>query len=310
MRIGVAGAGAVGSYFGGMLHNAGHDVTFLARGYHLAAMKTEGLLIAGEHGQFRVPGTFTDRLSDLAKSDLVLLCVKSNDTEEVAKQLRNILKNSALIMTMQNGVENEEILEDVFDKERLLSAATYIQASVEAPGRIRQQGRVKLVIGELDSSATDDCAVIMEKFNQAGIDTVQSRHILERKWQKLLWNATFNPLSAAAVARVGQILDDKQLNKTASAICSEVINVAIHKGISFDPEPTQARIFSNAEKARNHQTSMLQDRLRGKRMEVEAMCGYIVRQANLLDVSTPALQSIYSVLSFIDQANKSHMKMK
>ncbi|GAA0485899.1 2-dehydropantoate 2-reductase [Salinibacillus aidingensis] len=310
MRIGVAGAGAVGSYFGGMLHRAGHEVTFLARGDHLAAMQTEGLWITGEQGQFRVSGTFMDRLSDLTNSDLVLFCVKSNDTEEVAKQLRHVLKDSALILTMQNGVENEEILEDVFGEGRVLSAATYIQASVEAPGRIRQQGRVKLVIGELDSSAADECAAVMEELNQAGIDTVQSRHILERKWKKLLWNATFNPLSAAAGARVGQILDDKYLHNTASAICSEVINVAIHKGISLDPEPTQARIFSNAEKARNHQTSMLQDRLRGKKMEVEAMCGYIVRQANLLDVPAPALQSIYSILSFIDQTNKPVAKMK
>ncbi|WP_079527623.1 ketopantoate reductase family protein [Halobacillus hunanensis] len=301
MRIGVAGAGAVGSYFGSMLEQAGYPVTFLARGAHLAAMQKHGLVIDGDSADVYSTKTFTDDIEDLAASDLILFSVKSNDTARMAEQLLPILQDDALILTMQNGVDNEEILEATFGRDRLLSAATYVQAFLEAPGKVRQRGRVKLLIGELDSTASSACEEVIETFQAAGVDAVHSGQILKRKWDKLLWNVTFNPLAAASGAKVGQILDDPSLRKTAAAISSEVINVAVAAGIAVEPEPTTSKIFSNAVYARNHQTSMLQDRLQGKRMEVESMCGFIVRKAEELGLEVPTLQSIYSTLSFMNQ---------
>lgn len=300
MKIGVAGAGAVGCYFGGRLYVAGHEVTFLARGKHLHAMRQQGLAIQEEDQEYIVDGTFTEHVADLADADLVLFCVKSNDTKEMAEQLKAILKETAMVMTMQNGVDNEETLLDVFGADRILSAVTYIQAAVDPPGKIRQQGRVKLVIGDLGSSS-DIVSDVVSLLQEAGVDTVPSENILSRKWNKLMWNATFNPLSALSGARVGEILDDDQLRKTAETICREVIDVAIHKGLPVDAESTVSQIFSRAEIARQHRTSMLQDRLRGKRMEVEAMCGYITKQGALYGLQTPAMQSIYSALNFVNQ---------
>ncbi|MFD2922360.1 ketopantoate reductase family protein [Halobacillus naozhouensis] len=301
MKIGVAGAGAVGSYFGSMLEKAGHPVTFLARGAHLTAMQKHGLIIAGDTANVHSKKVFTADIEDLAASEVVLFCVKSNDTARMAEQLLPILQDDALILTMQNGVDNEETLEATFGKKRVLSAATYIQAFVEAPGKVHQRGRVKLLIGELDSTISSACERVIETFQTAGIDAVHSGQILKRKWDKLLWNVTFNPLSAASGARIGQILDDPRLRKTAVTISSEAIDVAIAAGIAVDPEPTVEKIFSNAEYARAHQTSMLQDRLEGKRMEVESMCGFIVRRADELGLEVPALQSIYSTLTFMNQ---------
>ncbi|MGP4061025.1 ketopantoate reductase family protein [Halobacillus sp. H74] len=300
MNIGVAGAGAVGCYFGGRLYEAGHEVMFLARGEHLNAMKQQGLVIQEEGRQLLVDGIFTDNVSALADVDLVLFCVKSNDTKEMAEQLKAVLKEKALVMTMQNGVENEEILKDVFGVDRVLSAVTYIQAAVEAPGKVRQQGRVKLVIGELAPS-TDIKSGVVSLLQEAGVDTVPSGNILSKKWNKLMWNATFNPLSALSGARVGEILDDDHLRKTAETICREVIDVAIQKGLPVNAEATVSQIFSRAEIARKHRTSMLQDRLRGKRMEVEAMCGYITKQGELYGIQTPATHSVYSALNFVNQ---------
>lgn len=300
MKIGVAGAGAVGCYFGGKLYEAGHMVTFLARGEHLNAMSQQGLAIQEEGKHFLVDGIFTNDVTALADVDLVLFCVKSNDTKEMAEQLEAVLKEKALVMTMQNGVENEEFLIDAFGADRVLSAVTYIQAAVYEPGKVRQQGRVKLVIGDLDPS-TDNKSGVISLVQEAGVDAVPSGNILAKKWNKLLWNATFNPLSALSGARVGEILDDAQLRKTAETICREVIGVAIHKGVSVDAEATVSQIFSRAELARQHRTSMLQDRLRGKRMEVEAMCGYITKQGALYGLKTPAMQSIYSALNFVNQ---------
>lgn len=299
MNIAVAGAGAVGCYFGGRLARTGCDVTFLARGAHLDAMKEEGLRVKEETGEYVIEGRFTDNIRDLSEADLVLFCVKSNDTKRMADVLQPILKETAAVMTLQNGVENEEILEEVFGAARVLSAVTYVQSSVVSPGEIRQKGRVKLVIGSLSSQT--DVASIIGVLQEAGIDCKESNRIMARKWNKLMWNATFNPLSAVSGARVGEILDDEQLYKTAKKICEEVVEVGIRKGFSLDPEATISTIFSRAEFAKQHQTSMLQDRLRGKPMEVEAMCGYIIRQGELIGVDTPANQSIYSVLNYMNQ---------
>ncbi|WP_226580810.1 ketopantoate reductase family protein [Halobacillus litoralis] len=299
MKVGVAGAGAVGCYFGGRLAEAGHDVTFLARGSHLSAMKKEGLFIKEESRGYVVEGNFTDDYRELAESDLLLFCVKSNDTKDMAQSLKAELKDTAYVMTLQNGVENEEFLSETFGEDRVLSAVTYVQAAVENPGVIRQQGRVKLVVGAL--SLVTNPSPFIDLFQEAGLDCVQSEQIMVRKWKKLMWNATFNPLSAVSGARVGEILEDKDLRRTAENICDEVITVASHSGIPGDAEAMAAQIFSRAEYAKQHQTSMLQDRLRGKPMEVEAMCGYLKRQGEMNGIETPAIQSIYSVLNFMNR---------
>lgn len=301
MEIGVAGAGAVGCFFGGLLAKAGHRVTFLARGDHLTTMQKNGLTINPGSKETRIHSTFTDQLSNLSKSDLILFCVKSNDTESMAKQLLPILKKNTLILTMQNGVSNEEILTDIFGSNRVLSAATYVQTYISSPGQVRQQGRVKLVVGGLDHISNKACQAIATTFQQSGIDTTQTDRVLEKKWNKLLWNITFNPLSAIVTARVGDILDDQHLRDTATCISKEAIEVANRSGISIEREKTLAKIFANAEYARDHQTSMMQDRLQGKKMEVEAMCGYIVKKGKELNVSTPALTTVYHILKFIDQ---------
>ncbi|WP_082234454.1 ketopantoate reductase family protein [Halobacillus massiliensis] len=299
MKIGIAGAGAVGCYFGGLLAKAGHEVTFLARGEHLRTMKADGLVIRGDTKEFDVETNFTDNPYDLSSCELLLFCVKSNDTKEMAELLKKSLQKDSLILTMQNGVENEEILQEVFSLNRLLSAVTYVQAAIEKPGVIRQQGRVKLLIGDLGDQHHSEGIVSL--FQQADIETGWSENILYRKWSKLLWNATFNPLSAIAQAKVGQILEDQNLYETARQICLEAVEVAISKGFNFDKEKTINEVFFRAGYAKAHQTSMLQDRLNGKKMEVEAMCGYIVKEGKKLGISTPILQSIYSILNYINE---------
>src|SRR5699024_178860 len=259
MKIGIAGAGVVGSFFGALLHQGGHDVTFLARGKQLEVLNEQGLVIQGESEKLLVGGEFTSEQRELAQSDLILFCVKSNDTEQMAKQLFPILKEDSLVLTLQNGVDNEEKLQEIFGANRLLSAATYVQVSMKTPGQVHQRERVKLAIGEVDTRASEKAKMITETIRSAGIDAKYSSNILERKWQKLLWNITFNPLSATVEANVGEVLDSPSLRKTAENICREALATAAQAGIKLDQERTFATIFSNAELARGHQTSMLQD---------------------------------------------------
>jgi len=301
MKIGVAGAGAVGSIFGGFLSNAGNEVTFLARGTHFQAMKESGLTLESTKGTYKISEKFTDIVSGLSDVDVVLFCFKSNDTQQMALELKRVIKSEAVIVTLQNGVDNEEILSTVFGKERIISAASYVQALVSSPGHVKQEGRMKLVVGELHESLHYTCAQITEMFRQAGIDIEHVDNIMERKWKKLLWNVTFNPLSAAMQVRVGEILDDANLHQIASNICEESVKVANHLNIPLNIEKTISTVFSNATYAKEHRTSMLQDRMKNKEMEVESVCGFIVNKGKELNVSTPTLETIYNMLSFVNK---------
>jgi 2-dehydropantoate 2-reductase len=304
MKIGVAGTGAVGGYFGGFLQKAGHDVVFLARGKHLKQMQEKGLTIESETGVHQVGGAFTENYQSLSDIDLLLFCVKSTSTIEVAEQLKPILKGNCLIMTLQNGVDNEEILSSIFGKERIISVATYIQATLKEPGVVKQIGvPPRLVIGSLDERIAGKITEINSLLNEAGIETFSTSHVLAIKWKKLLWNVTFNPLTALVEEKVSAIYDHEALNQTAIAICKEAIAVARELGIEIE-EDFYESIMKQGQLAKNHQTSMLQDKLSGKAMEIESICGYIVKKGKEINVRTPVLETIYHLLSYQDLKNR------
>jgi 2-dehydropantoate 2-reductase len=304
MKIGIAGTGAVGGYFGGLLKKAGNEVIFFARGNHLNILKEKGLTIESEVEKFNVSGTFTDQYELFANVDLLLFCVKSTATAEVADKLRHILKKECLILTLQNGVDNEEILSTVFGEGRILSAGTYIQAHVKEPGIVRQIGVFpRLVIGALDSNLNEKVTEISSLFNSANIVTYTSSNIVEMKWRKLIWNVTFNPLTTLIESPIGAIYDDEGLYHTASRICKEGIAVARKLGYAID-ENYYEEIMAQGQMARNHQTSMMQDKLGGKVMELESICGYMVGKGKRVNVDTPVLETIYHILAYQEKYKK------
>lgn len=298
MNIGIVGTGAVGGYFGACLSKAGHEVTFLARGENLKALKRNaGISVESVEGDFKAAGIFTDSYESLVEADLILFCVKSTATKEVAAQLVPVLKKEASILTLQNGVDNEEVLAAYFGEGRILSAATYIQAQMKAPGVVKQvENPTRLVIGALDTqgeeSRLNEVSQILES---AGIETHVSSHILKVKWKKLLWNVTFNPLSALIEGKVGVILDDAGLRRTAERIAMEALMVAGEAGIPLE-DGLASKMIEQSELARHHETSMLQDKRSGKPMELESICGYVVNKGKELGVETPVLETIYSLL--------------
>ncbi|SEN56500.1 2-dehydropantoate 2-reductase [Mesobacillus persicus] len=298
MNIGIVGTGAVGGYFGACLSKAGHEVTFLARGENLQALKrNDGISIESFEGNFKASGIFTDSYDSLVDVDLILFCVKSTATKEVAAQLVPFLKKEASILTLQNGVDNEEVLAAYFGEERILSAATYIQAQMKKSGVVKQvENPTRLIIGALNSqgdmSRLDEVSQILES---AGIETYVSSNILKVKWKKLLWNVTFNPLSALIEGKVGVILDDDGLRRTAERIGMEALEVAKGAGIPLE-DGLVSKIIEQSDPARNHETSMLQDKRNGKPMELESICGYVVKKGKELGVETPVLETIYSLL--------------
>ena len=263
MNIGVMGSGAVGSFFGSFLTEAGHDVKYIARGAHLAEMNKNGLLIVRGNEEITIYQTFTEKIEALADCELILFCVKSGDTKETAERLKEVIPESAYVMTLQNGVNNEEKLVEIFGKERVLSAAVYVQASVESPGVIKQSGRYKLVLGALGEEAEGTVKTFSILLNEAKIPADCSRQIMLRKWKKYLFSLLFNPLSAATDKTIGQILDDPHLREIAWMIGLETIQIAAMCGYPLTEEDIHIA-FQNAEFARKHETSMLQDIRKGK----------------------------------------------
>jgi 2-dehydropantoate 2-reductase len=304
MKIGIMGAGAIGAFIGSVLQRSGHEVTFIARGQHLEAIKKNGLIIETNSEIYKVDGTFSNDPSALYESDLVLFCVKSNDTEETANRLQNVIKKEASILTLQNGVENEEILSNIFGKERVFSCSTYIQSAILKPGTVKQVGDAKLVIGELNSSAMNNAQIIAAILNESGINTRYSSEIMNSKWKKYIWNVTFNPLSAVLGVSVGEILDQKNLRAIAKKINSEVISLAQIQGYHISKSFIDKMFLNtNIESVRNHKTSMLQDRLNGKQMEIESLCGYTVRKGKELGVLVPTIETIYNILKYIERSD-------
>lgn len=302
MVIGVVGAGAIGGYCGAMLSRAGHDVIFAARGKHLDAMKERGLLVHSDAGTFRVNGRFTADLKEISRAELVLFTVSSTDTLTAANELLHWLRKDAGILTLQNGVDNEEMLTGLFGKDRVLSGVAYLTVILEAPGVLRQKKLQSLLIGALDERGRERAESACQLFQATGMECEMSEQIMAEKWSKLLINAVFNPIAAFNRVTVGEILDDKILRATAERSLAEAVQIGSALGVPVKRELIDG-FFEEAESARKHRPSMLQHREQGKQMEVESLCGYFVRKGQALGIDTPGFSALYEALSKINAEN-------
>lgn len=302
MRIGIAGAGAVGCVYGGSLAKAGYDVRFLARGPHLEAMNEHALHIKTDEESYVVEGMFTNDVARFSDVDLILFTVKSHHTEEMAKALKAVVKKDTLILTLQNGVDNEAKLVEWFGAARVLSAATFIQGKVTAPGVVELHGSTKMVLGALDERQKQKAKEITELFQEANVDAKYTNNIMEQKWRKFLWNITFNPLTALMEVQVGELLHNESLFEVAEGIFFESLAIANALRVDLDEMEMREVVFERNAGAEEHQTSMLQDRLLRRKMEVDALSGYIVRKGNELGIETPINQTVYQLLRYLNDS--------
>jgi 2-dehydropantoate 2-reductase len=300
MKVVVVGTGAVGGFFGGHLHRGGEDVTFIARGQHLLVMNEKGLKLTTELGEWVIQANFTDQYEKISSADLVLLTVKATETKSTIEKIKPYLdKGSSYILTLQNGVDNEELLIESLGIERVLTGSAYISSQVKEPGHVVQKGNHAVIIGGLHESQEDFVGEIATAFKSSGVNCIVTNQIMQKKWEKLLWNVTFNPLSSVTEATVGEILDHEKLSNIANHVLDEAVEVATKAGISIQ-EDMKNKIFADAHLVRSHKTSMLQDRLKGKPMEIESLCGFFIKKGEELNVDVPVIRTIYSLLTFIE----------
>lgn len=299
------GAGGVGGYFGVRLARAGLDVAFVARGAHLAAMRSRGLTLrSAVEGDVTVPVTATDDPAAIGPVDLVLFCVKSSDTDAAAQHVDPLLGDGTVVVSLQNGVDNEARIAAALGRRgagRVLGGVAYVAAGLGEPGEVVHAGEGRLAVGELAGGVSDRARRIAALFTGAGVPCQVSSNITWVLWRKLLWNSAFNALTTIGRVTVRQLLEAPEAVASARAAMSEVVAVAKARGIDLGASAIpDAMDFSWG--LGEIKTSMLLDLEMGKPLEREALNGVVVRYGRELGVPTPVQETLLAALTLLDPA--------
>jgi 2-dehydropantoate 2-reductase len=290
--IAVVGAGAVGGYFGGLLGRAGAPVTMIGRPAFVDAVNKNGLLLDTLQFQENVRVQASTELSTAA-------CVKTPDNPATARQLAPLLAPGALVVSLQNGVDNVEQIRAAANLE-VLPAVVYVAASVPEPGKIKHVGRGDLALGPR-SEKTEQLAVI---FTRAGIPCRISDNIAGELWTKLLWNCALNAISALGRVKYGQIAASGDARRVVQSLVEEVFAVATAAGIHLAGVEDTSAAFAGACKIATQMSGALsstaQDMLRGKRTEIDSLNGYISRRGEELCVPTPVNHALYTMIKLAE----------
>ena len=302
MKIAVMGSGGVGGYYGGLLAQQGHDVTFVTRGSHLKAIQENGLRVKSIHGDFHlVPAKATDCPTEIGPVDLVLFCTKTHATDEAAQQIKPIVGTKATVMSLQNGVEAAECIGAVVGMQNMIGATTWISSSVEAPGVIKQVSQFRrIVLGEMDGQATPRVQLIYETLRETGITVELSENILKILWTKFVFISAISSLGSLTRLPIGEYRAVSETRAMMINLMDEVEAVARGQKIQLDRDVVQKSLDFIDNAASQIKASMQLDVEAGLRSELESMVGVIGRKGRELGISTPTADMIYAALLPLD----------
>ncbi len=305
MRIAVIGAGGLGGYFGGRLAVAGQEVHFLARGAHLAAMQAGGLTVESVLGDFVVAPSdlrATDDPVEIGPVDVVLFTVKSFDTTSAAAHLGPLLGSDTAVISLQNGIDNEDRLVGEIGPEHVAGGVAYIFAGIAGPGLVRHTGGpARILFGELDGRDSPRLQAFLGACEGAGIDSALVPDIRVALWTKYAFICAMASLTAATRQPVGVIRETSPTWELFRQVLSEVGDVGRAEGVTL-PDDLVARHLAMAMSLQpNLYSSLHDDLVSGRRMEVEALLGEIVRRAGRVGVRVPVCSVLYAIL--LPQAN-------
>lgn len=297
MRVAVFGSGAVGSYLGSRLAAANVDVTLIARGAHLAAMREHGLtLVTPEGERSHVDVRATDDPAEVGPVDVVLFLVKSYDTESAARQLAPLLAPETGVISLQNGIDNEARIAAVIGPGRVMGAATYILSSIESPGVVRS-GRARIVVGELEPGPP---SVRVERFVKAaragGIDAHAADDVRRTKWEKYVLLVAFSAVTATTQLTVGDIRGSDAASAMMRAIMAEAWTVGRALGVPLDDDLVDRQHALVLAQKDDEASSLRHDLLTGHRMELEALQGTLRRLGREAGIATPWTDAAYAIL--------------
>ena len=319
MRVVVVGAGATGGFLGGFLARAGQEVTLVARGAHLEAMRRRGLTVRTAGGEFVVRPDCTDELDAVGEADAAFLAVKAHAVAPLAPRLGKLLGPGTALVTLQNGlpwwyfqrhggpldgtrletVDPDGGIERHLDASHVVGAVVYAATSVVEPGVIDHAEGTRFTIGELDGSRSERCQAISGALAEAGLRCPVRTDIRKEIWLKLIGNAVLNPLSALTRASLAALGGDPGTRAVALEAMHEAVRVAGAIGVELDLSVEQR--LEGATRVGEHKTSMLQDVEAGRPLEIDALVGAVVETGHLAGLELPRLEMLYACVKLLDR---------
>lgn len=293
MKIAVMGAGAVGCYYGGMLARAGHAVTLIGRAAHVDAVRRNGLLMDTQTFKMYVPLQAATDASGIAGAHLVLCCVKATDTANAAAQMAPHLAPDAVVLSLQNGVDNAERLQALLGRE-VLPAVVYVATEMAGPGEVKHHGRGELVIGP--SAASD---VLAKLFADAGVPVQISDNVAGALWAKLILNCAYNALSAITQLPYGRLVQGPGVEDVMRDVVAECLAVAAGAGVSVPGDLWEA-VRRIAQTMPAQFSSTAQDLARHKRSEIDYLNGHVLRKGEALGIATPVNRVLHTLVKLIE----------
>jgi 2-dehydropantoate 2-reductase len=294
-KVAVIGAGAVGGYFGGMLARAGAPVTMIGRQAFVEAVKNSGLQLDPVQFQETVYPEVSTEIAAAAGAEVILLCVKTTDTAGTAKSLAPHISPGAIVVSLQNGVNNAEEIRAAAGIDAL-PAVVYVAAAMSPPGNVKHLGRGDLVVGPKNARTER----IANLFQRAKVPCRISENIEGELWTKLIWNCALNAISALGCVTYGEIFASADARRIIETLVEEVLAVARAKGIHppglEDPKAALAGALKIAEQMSGTRSSTAQDMARGKRTEIDSLNGYVARLGEQLGLPTPVNHALYTLV--------------
>ena len=298
MRVAVVGTGGIGGPYGASLAKAGADVTFVARGAHLAAIRENGLRIEGDRGEIHIrPAQVTDDIAGIGTVDFALFCVKLWDVESVGRQLRAIVGPETAVVPLQNGVDAAERLIPILGHGAVMGGTAFVTGTISDPGVIRQTGNYqRMTFGELDGRFRERGQHLRHLCEAAGFEGILSPDIRVPIWEKFILLVPLSGLHALTRVPLGKWRDDPDLLAVYEAALRETVAVGLAEGVRLPPDCVDNGLEMIRSMPPHHTTSMGNDLLRGNRIELPWFAGKVVDLGRRHNIPTPVNGFIYAAL--------------
>ena len=306
MRILVMGSGGVGGYFGARLAQSGCDVSFVARGRQLEAMRATGLRVESLLGDIHLPHVrVSGNPADFGVVDLVLFGVKLWDTEEAARLLAPVMGEHTAVVSFQNGVVKDDILKGILGIRHVMGGVCYVAAAIVEPGLIRHTGTLqKLVFGEYDGAPSPRANRFLQACLGAGIDAAVDTSIERTIWEKYVFLVGLSGVTSLARTPIGDIRSDARARSFLHDMMQEVVQVGRAEGVDLPQDFAAGRLAFIDTLPASMSSSMHGDLERHNRLEVEWLSGDVVRRGRVLGISTPCNRAVFDVLSVHSQGRQ------
>lgn len=304
MKIYMIGAGAMGGVYGGLLKRAGFDVTLIdPRVDHMSVIQREGLTVEGVRGQHVIQAPAKLTYAGLPPGDLAIIFTDANSTRDAARAAKQLLKPEGFAMTLQNGIGNVEALVEELGKERVIAGVSMNSAASPQLGHAAYTNAGMTSIGELDGRTTARVHEVAGMLNKAGIETTVVPNPMAYIWSKFILNCAINSLTAITGLRSGEMYRTPEVNALQDRVIDEILAVVERKGVEL-AEPNPRKKIKDHCRIRYNRPSMMQHMEQGRRTEIDALNGALVREAKALGLAVPYNEAVVAVVKGLERSRR------